>query len=60
MDEMYENMEKNNLNKQRKILIIFHGMVADMPSNKQFNQVLSVLFIRAVKLNIALVLITQC
>ena len=60
MDEMYENMEKKNLNKQRKILIIFHGMVADMPSNKKFNQVLSVLFIRAVKLNIALVLITQC
>ena len=60
MDEMYGNMEEKNLNKQWKILIIFHGMVADMPSNKKFNQVLSVLFIRAVKLNIALVLITQC
>ena len=60
MDEMHGNMEENNLNKQRKYWLFFHGLVADMPCNKKFNQVLSELFIRAIKLNISLVLITQC
>ena len=35
MDNIYENIKKRNLNNQRKILIAFDNMVADMLSNKK-------------------------
>ena len=35
MDDIYENIEENNLIKERKILILFGDMVADMLSNKK-------------------------
>ena len=35
MDGIYENIEENNLIKERKILILFGDMVADMLSNKK-------------------------
>ena len=35
MDNIYENIKKRNLNNQRKILIAFDDMVADMLSNKK-------------------------
>ena len=46
MDAIYENIEECNLNKQRKILIIFDDMTADMPSNKKFNPIVTESFIR--------------
>ena len=33
MDNIYKNNKENNPNKKRKILIIFHDMIADMISN---------------------------
>ena len=35
MDDIYKNIEEYNLNKKRKILIIFYDMIADMLSNKK-------------------------
>ena len=32
MDRVFENIEEYNLNKERKILIVFDYMIADMPS----------------------------
>ena len=41
------------------ILIVFHDMIVDMLSNKNFNPIVTELFIRQIKLNIYLVSITQ-
>ena len=45
--------------KKRKILIIFHHMIADMLSNRKLNPIVNELFIRGRNLNISLVFITQ-
>ena len=37
MVEFYENIEDYNQNKQRKILIVFNHIIADMLSNKKLN-----------------------
>ena len=59
MDDIYENMEECNPNKERKILIVFNDMIADMHSNKKLQPIVSELFIRGRKLNIFLEFITQ-
>ena len=60
MDCIYKNFEEYNPNKERKILVVFDDMIADMLSNKKLNLTVTVLFIRDKKLNIYLVFITQC
>ena len=52
-----KNIEERNPNKKRKISIVFDDMLADMPSNR--NPIVNKLFIRARKLNLSLVFITQ-
>ena len=42
-----------------KILIVFDDIIADMPSNKRLNPIITDLFIRVGKLNISLVFIRQ-
>ena len=59
MNNIYKNIEEYNLNKKRKILIIFDDMIADIVSNKQPNPIVTELFIRGRKLKISLVFITQ-
>ena len=59
MDDIYENIEKYNPNKKRKILIVFDDMIADMLSNKKLKPIETELFIRGRKLNISLVFITE-
>ena len=46
MDDIYENIEESNPNKQRKILIIFDYMIADMLSNKEINPMVTESFIK--------------
>ena len=36
MDEVYENINENNLNRKRKVLILFDDMIADILTNKKF------------------------
>ena len=45
-------------NKIQNILIIFYDMTSDMLSNKNFNLVVTKLFIRGRKLNISLAFFT--
>ena len=59
MDYIYNNIEKYNPNKKRKILIVFDDIIADMLSNKELNPIVTELFIRGRKLNISLAFITQ-
>ena len=50
---------KNTSQKRNKILIIFDDMIADLLNNKKLNPVITELLIKARKLNISLVFITQ-
>ena len=59
MQDIYKNVEKYNIGKNRKILIVFDGMVADMINKKKLNSVVTELVIRRRKLNISLVFNTQ-
>ena len=59
MQDVYQNIEDYNPIKKRKILIVFDDMIADMINNNKLNPVVTELFIRGRKLNIANVFITQ-
>ena len=56
MDDIFKNIEEQNLSKKIKILIVFDDMIADMLSNKTFNPIVTELFIREEKLNLPLFL----
>ena len=57
--DVYKNIDEYDADKQRKILIVFDDMIADLINNKKLNSVVIKLFIRSRKLNISLVFITQ-
>ena len=59
MEDVYKNIDEYNIDKERKILIVFDDMIADMINNKKLNSVVTELFSRGRKLNISLVFITQ-
>ena len=59
-DDVYENINDYNSSRQRKILIEFHDMIADIMTNKKFQVIIKEPFIRCRKLNTSLVFITQC
>ena len=48
-----------NLNRRRKILMVFDGMIADIMTNKKFQAIIKEMFIRGRKINISLVFINQ-
>ena len=51
----------NNYNKKRdkKVLIVFDDMIADIEYNKDFKRIIKKLFYRARKINVSIVFITQ-
>ena len=59
MQDVYKNIEDYNLGRERKILIVFDDMIADMINNKKLNPIVTELFIRGRKLNISIVFIAQ-
>ena len=59
MQDVCKNINEYNIDKKRKILIISDDMIADMNNNKKVNSIVTELFIRGRKINIALVFITQ-
>ena len=59
MLDVYKNIEDYNPRKNRKVLIVFDDMIADMVNNKKLNPIITELFIRGRKLNISVVFITQ-
>ena len=54
-----KNIDDYNTDKERKILIAFDDMIADMINNKKPNSIVTDLFIRGRKLNISLIFTTQ-
>ena len=59
MQDVYKNIEDYDLDKKRKVLIVFDDMIADMINNEKLDSVVTELFIRGRKLNIYIVFITQ-
>ena len=57
--DVYENINEYNIDKKRKILIVFDDMIAEMIINKKMNLIVTELFIRGRKINVSLVFITQ-
>ena len=37
MDDIYKNIGEYNLNKKRKLLIVFDDMIVDMDNNEKLN-----------------------
>ena len=58
MQDVHKNINENNEDKERKILIVFNDMIVDMINNKKLNSIATKLFIRGRKLNISLLFIT--
>ena len=49
MHDIYKNIDEYNIDKERKILIVFDDMIADMISNKKLNSIVTELFMRGRK-----------
>ena len=58
MCDVYKNMDEYNADKDRKILIVFDDMIADMIHSKKLNSIVTELFIGGRKLIISLAFIT--
>ena len=58
MDDVNENINDYNPLRKKK-LIVSDDMIADFITNNKFQAMIKELFIRCIKLNISLVLITQ-
>ena len=59
MNDVLENINKYNKNRDKKVLIIFDDMFADIMRSEKFKAIVKELFIRCRKLNISIVFITQ-
>ena len=59
MGDVFDNINNYNKNRDKKVLIIFDDMIADIMSNEKFKAIIIELFIRCRKLNISIVFIMQ-
>ena len=59
MDDVFTNIDDYNKQRERKVLIIFDNIIADIMSSKNFKAIIKELFIRCRKLNISIIFITQ-
>ena len=59
IDVVYNNIDDYNPNRNRKILVVFDDMIADISTNKKFQSIIKELFIRCKKLNVSLAFFTQ-
>ena len=59
MNDVLEDIINYNKNRDKKVLIIFDDMIADIMRSEKFKAIVKELFIRCSKLNISIVFITQ-
>ena len=59
INDVLENINNYNKNRDKKVLIIFDDMIADIMRSEKFKAIVKELFIRCRKLNISIVFITQ-
>ena len=59
MNDVFENINDYNKKRNKKVLLVFNDMIADIEHNKDIKKVIKELFYRARKLNVSIVFITQ-
>ena len=59
MNDVLENINNYNKNRDKKVLIIFDDIIADIMRSEKFKAIVKELFIRCRKLTISVVFITQ-
>ena len=59
MDDVLDDINNYNKNRDKKVLIIFDDMIADIMRSEKFKAIVKERFIRCRKLNISFVFITQ-
>ena len=59
MDDVLNHINNYNKNRDKKVLIVFDDMFADIEYNKYFKRIIKELFYRACKINVSIVFITQ-
>ena len=59
MDDVLDDINIYNKNRDKKVLIAFDDMIADIEYNKNFKKLIEELFYRARKINVSIVFITQ-
>ena len=59
MDDVLDDINTYNKNRDKKVLIVFDDMIADIEYNKKFKKIIKKLFYRARKINVSIVFITQ-
>ena len=59
MDDVLDDINNNNKNRDKKVLIVFDDMIADIEYNKNFKRIIKELFNRARKINASIVFIME-
>ena len=59
MNYVLDDINNYNKNRDKKVLIVFDDMIADIECNKNFKRITKELFYRARKINVSIVFITQ-
>ena len=59
MDDVFDDINNCNKNRDKKVLIVFDDMIADIEYNKKFERIIKKLFYRARKINVSIVFIAQ-
>ena len=59
MDDVLDDINNCNKNRDKKVLIVFDDMIADIEYNKKFERIIKKLFYRARKINVSIVFIAQ-
>ena len=59
MNDVLEDISNYNKNRDKKVLIVFDNMIADIEYNKNFKRIIKELFYRACKINVSIVFIMQ-
>ena len=59
MNDVLDDINNYNKNRDKKVLIIFDDVIADIVKSEKFKAIVKELFIRCIKLNISIVVKTQ-
>ena len=59
MNDALDDINDYNKNRDKKVLIVFDDMIADIEYDKKFKRIIKELFFRACKINVSVVFLTQ-
>ena len=59
MNDVLDDINNYNKNRDKNVLIVFDDMIADIEYNKNFKEIIKVLFFRSRKINVSIVFIMQ-